>query len=518
VLDVFCVAFCFLASSRGNAESFVLTESQLAKGLGLDKDTLETQTKSLSRYISGDSGLIKKCKNDSLSALCRIVNGIEKAKEDERKKEIVTQQLEAYQSAPRKIDIRNLDRAQRSRPGDLLDVMKGYSSNEVMSWLPKLIASEECPQNLLLASLRMYEVALPSERAQASLEVGYQRAAKCLTEANPYHEITHQRQGLLRYFWNDKVGAQKAFRLALQSDNAKSKESTLFWLGYLEKSPKVKKVYWDHLIQEYPLSFHALSAAKLMGKDPYEEYLKKALLKPQRKVSDLTAQLGVFWLEALYMYNEPKNAINLSYKLAKRFQERYSAANLLYIAALADRYGLPSEAMQLSVFLISRNGNLLNAQTLKFIYPKPFEQTFERIAIKVDPLLTLSVAKQESGFNPNARSPANARGLLQILPSTAAIYAPKSQKYLYDVDTNIELGGKILADLINRLGRTEFALAAYNAGFNRVEDWKKRYNTDDGMLFIDLIPYTETRGYVANVLRNHYWYTSLYGKSSKLLR
>jgi soluble lytic murein transglycosylase len=231
-------------------------------------------------------------------------------------------------------------------------------------------------------------------------------------------------------------------------------------------------------------------------------------------VADLTAQVTVYWLEALYMYNEAKNAILLSYKVAKRFQDRFSAANLVYIAALADKYGLPGEAMQLTAFLAKRNSNMLNAQTLKFIYPKPFQKTFDRIAKKVDPLLTLSVAKQESGFNPYARSPANARGLLQILPSTAEIYEPRSKRYLYDIDTNVEVGGKILADLINRLGRTEYALAAYNAGFNRVEDWKKRYDTDDGMLFIDLIPYSETRGYVANVLRNHYWYTSLYGKTN----
>jgi soluble lytic murein transglycosylase len=59
----------------------------------------------------------------------------------------------------------------------------------------------------------------------------------------------------------------------------------------------------------------------------------------------------------------------------------------------------------------------------------------------------------------------------------------------------------------------DFALAAYNAGPNKVEEWKKRYDTQDPMLFIDLIPYNETRTYVAKVLRNHYWYSALYERN-----
>jgi len=513
---IFQLYVIFLASASWG-QNFVLTETQLANGLLVNKKELSYQAKLLGRYLGGDSSVLRSCKNNysERPALCKLVIALDAYKDDDKKASIEPQH---YSPTPERLLPRTFTRAQRAKPGELLDVMKNYSASQVMEWLPKLINDDKCPQNLLIASLRMYEVALPSDKAQASLEVGYKRALRCLSEKDPYHEITHQRQGLLRYMWGDLPGAQRALKLALRSDNPKEKEITLFWLGYIEKNPKIKRLYWDKLIEDYPLSFHALSANKLLGKDPYEEYLKKPLLKPQRRVKDVTAQVALFWVEALYMYNDTKNAINLSYKISKRFESRYNAANLAYIAALADKYSLPGDAMQLSSYLTKKNSGLINAQTLKFLYPKPFQQTFDRIAQKVDPLLTLSVAKQESGFNPNARSPANARGLLQILPSTAEIYAPKSKRYLYDIDTNIEVGGKILADLIGRLGKTEYALAAYNAGTNRVEDWRKRYDTDDGMLFIDLIPYTETRGYVANVLRNHYWYTSLYGKAKGIYR
>ncbi len=510
----------FLIVFKATAQqNFVLTESKLAQDMGLSKKDLEAQSKLLERYIAGDKKLVKKCKTEGAKtpSLCRLVTSLEVYRiEEEKNKDSKLK----YSSLPTSITKKTFNQAQRANPNELLETtLKQYSSAEVMSWLPKLMNTQGCPQNLLLASLRMYEIALPSPKAQASLEVGYQRAMRCLSEKDPFHELTHQRQGFLRFMWGDIEGAQRSLKLALQSDNTKARESTLFWLGYMEKSPKVKKVYWDHLIEAFPLSFHALSASKLMGKDPYEDFLKKPLLKPQRKAKDSTAQVSIYWLEALYMYNKSKYAVTLSYRVAKRFQERFSAANLAYVAALADKYSLPGAAMQLSAFLVGKNAKMINAQTLKFIYPTPFGATFERIAKKVDPLLTLSVAKQESGFNPFARSPANARGLLQILPSTAAMYQPRSQKYLYDIDTNVEVGGKILADLIHRLGRTDHALAAYNAGPHRVEDWKRRYSTNkDPLLFIDLIPYNETRGYVANVLRNHYWYTSLYGKSKGIYR
>ena len=60
-------------------------------------------------------------------------------------------------------------------------------------------------------------------------------------------------------------------------------------------------------------------------------------------------------------------------------------------------------------------------------------------------------------------------------------------------------------------GDVELTLAAYNAGFSRVDDWKRRYPTENRILFLDLIPFRETRDYVSSILRNYYWYTKLYG-------
>jgi soluble lytic murein transglycosylase len=79
---------------------------------------------------------------------------------------------------------------------------------------------------------------------------------------------------------------------------------------------------------------------------------------------------------------------------------------------------------------------------------------------------------------------------------------------------NIRLGTKYIGNLVNRYDRdAELALAAYNAGAERVDDWTKRYPTTDRMLFLDLIPYKETRDYVVLIGRNFYWYHTLYDNS-----
>ncbi len=515
---ILVVVLCLLRFEEIQAQSVIVTEEQIAKGLSLTKNEHEKQTKELAQYLNQNSNfqnaLSKECKNkfSQKKSLCELVQKLEFAKDDDtllNQNNYKTNRI----SAPEFINSQTFEQAQRANPGDVLDILKKYSTDQIMSWLPKLVSSKKCPQNLLVASLRMYEIALPKSKAQASLEVGYERAAQCLRTYDPYYELTHIRQGLLRHMWGDKAGAVKALRLALKTAEPKEKDTTLFWLGYLQKNQKLRDVYWNHLISEYPLNFHSIQASKNMNIDPFSTILKKTFIVPQRNAHSQFAQKGIYWIESLYLFGEKKAATKLSVKISGKLNAYLSRANILYIAALADKYNLPTDAVNINNFIVSKHPQIVNLQVLKYLHPRPFEKTFDQAEVKVDRLMALSVAKQESAFNPLARSPANARGFMQILPSTAASYNIKSESYLYDLETNIEVGSKILADLMKQQGRMDFALAAYNAGPHKVEDWKKRYDTRDPMLFIDLIPFSETRSYVAKVLRNHYWYSSLYERN-----
>ena len=114
----------------------------------------------------------------------------------------------------------------------------------------------------------------------------------------------------------------------------------------------------------------------------------------------------------------------------------------------------------------------------------------------------------------------NALGLMQLLPSTARQLSKQakvrySQARLFDPDYNIKLGTAYFADLKRRLGSVEAALAAYNAGEDRVAFWQMGQNYREMAEFIDSIPFTETRQYVQIITRNADIYRQLYGAKSE---
>jgi soluble lytic murein transglycosylase len=156
-----------------------------------------------------------------------------------------------------------------------------------------------------------------------------------------------------------------------------------------------------------------------------------------------------------------------------------------------------------------------------FRFPIAYWEMIQRKAQEreLDPYLILALIRQESLFDPRARSPATALGLMQLLPSTAARVAkqigmpPPSNEQLFQPEINLTLGTQYLKDLMQRYSNDWFkAIAAYNAGETAVDRWEKELLTDDVEEFVERIPYFETRGYVKLVMRNHLVYKRLYDK------
>ena len=136
----------------------------------------------------------------------------------------------------------------------------------------------------------------------------------------------------------------------------------------------------------------------------------------------------------------------------------------------------------------------------------------------LDPYLVASLIRQESEFNPAAASRANAIGLMQLLPKTGKTVARqiKLKRYnasqLYTPAVNLQLGTRYFKSMVDKYnGQFEYALAAYNAGSDRVEDWLGQGHYRDAQEFVESIPFTETREYVQAILRNANVYRQLYG-------
>ncbi len=154
------------------------------------------------------------------------------------------------------------------------------------------------------------------------------------------------------------------------------------------------------------------------------------------------------------------------------------------------------------------------------LFPRPYWADLKRFSVAngLDPYLVASLIRQESEFNPLAVSRANAVGLMQLLPKTGKVvahqvdlkrYAPTQ---LFTPTVNLQLGTHYFRGMVDKFGGSfENALAAYNAGSDRVEEWMGQGKYRDSAEFVESIPFTETREYVQAIMRNASVYKQLYG-------
>jgi len=154
----------------------------------------------------------------------------------------------------------------------------------------------------------------------------------------------------------------------------------------------------------------------------------------------------------------------------------------------------------------------------KTLYPLPYEASLRREAARnnFDPMIAAGLIRQESTFQADAVSHANAIGLMQVLPKTGKLLAKQLKvRYvktkLFDPEYNLELGMLYVASLQRATGAPEYALAAFNAGEDRIAAWRAERNYEEIPELVESIPFTETRDYVQIVLRNAEVYRAIYG-------
>src|SRR5439155_1495244 len=171
---------------------------------------------------------------------------------------------------------------------------------------------------------------------------------------------------------------------------------------------------------------------------------------------------------------------------------------------------------------LTAGGEKLPTEILRVLFPVNYWPQIRRYATEhqLDPYVMAALVAQESNFTPDVRSPANAYGLMQLLPSTGRQYAKRlrlgrfSMRMLTTADTNLKMGTAYFADLVKLLGTTDYALASYNAGENRVVKWIADRPGVGREEFIDDIPFPETQNYVKRILGTAEDYRRLYGPES----
>ncbi len=167
----------------------------------------------------------------------------------------------------------------------------------------------------------------------------------------------------------------------------------------------------------------------------------------------------------------------------------------------------------------------------RMLFPRRYADKINELAKKasVDPDLVMAIIRQESVFNPEARSPVGALGLMQLMPATAVLEAKrlgadyvsaeerkslmalaKNPVSLIVPDTNLKIGVHHVKSLLSKYDSPVFMLSAYNASPSAAARWKTSIPTTDLLAFIERIPYKETKAYVKLVLRNYFYYKRWY--------
>jgi len=287
------------------------------------------------------------------------------------------------------------------------------------------------------------------------------------------------------------------------------KDLSLFYKLYLSlDSPSV---FPDTLSADDPFSYYTLLAKGSLLSQPSLDAWFRELGDTLRKLpckKDSTLQRQAFVLAEAGLFADANRKLGkiknpplpVIYDWAERFSELGADNIAIYwtekLLAKARKKGVKSRPLKL----------------LRLQYPCPYMLTIQE---EIDDVaLFMALTRQESWFNPLAKSPARAYGLCQLLLSTArGMDTTVTLDSLYKPSISIRLGAEFLRAMRQRFNKRKAAyISAYNAGPGAARRWIE-YLPEDDVLFIELIPYNETRNYVRQILRGEIIYRSLLGIS-----
>jgi soluble lytic murein transglycosylase len=341
----------------------------------------------------------------------------------------------------------------------------------------------------------------------------------------------------------------KAMKLVVDKNNLEKNfdqfDSKLkYWIAYSSlKNGNTKKAmeYFNKIVSSSPYSFYSIISlkelaaqqkgvsetdilAKLVAKDSEAEFkisdTSETLQDSLRRLAvwnkmghERFATLEYRYIQALTK-DETFKDLDTSKKITNNEHKEFVVLNLIRLLHSQKKYINSFKVFQDS---LGENSLSLNYKLIKYVFPMNYLSIIEKHSDNLDPLIIISLIRQESAFNPDASSSVGARGLMQLMPETAKRFNKRVKvKHLQDPQVNISIGAKYFRQLINRFdGNLIYALASYNAGENRIDRWRKEiFRNEDPLATIESIPYEETRNYVKLIYRNKFFYSLLSNKST----
>jgi peptidoglycan lytic transglycosylase len=392
--------------------------------------------------------------------------------------------------------------------------------------LQKKYPQSKWSEEALMATGNYYWVGLDRTRAVSY----YQRVVDAFPgDRNAFN--AEWRVAWIAFLNKQPDGDERITAFLLKYPASANAVDALYWLGRsAERSgnPGHARAYYSKAIERFPQTYFAHAAAARLGKmsagdaDP-PEFLSKIPPPPALRAFDepIPATVADHWARAQALRSIAFDG-SAELELKAAYYATESPRFLLEAAQTAFDQGHFGTGMAYGRLIVpnfeSRKIDEVPSIVWKTLYPLPYETALRREAARnnFDPMLAAGLIRQESTFQADAVSHANAIGLMQVLPKTGKILAKQLRvKYtknkLFEPDYNLELGMVYIAELLRATGAPEYAAAAYNAGEDRIALWKSERNYDEIPELVESIPFTETREYVQVVLRNAEVYRAVYG-------
>jgi peptidoglycan lytic transglycosylase len=339
-----------------------------------------------------------------------------------------------------------------------------------------------------------------------------------------------------KYLWDEAFSAyqdqdyEKASGLldrivATHPLGTEAQPQALYWKGRIEEIRSNKKLggasaaEYRRILKSYPFSFYAILAEARLGESASPQPLVKA---KGSLPSDKTLSAALRVVDELNRKGDQEEAADVLDYLTQLHPEIAQALPEA-VAARWEQSGdynrtleLAAERLGRSAFDIDLNrDNPLTRSLYPLAYPEEAKQASKDNRLPLS--LIEAIMREESLFLRGVRSRAGAVGVMQLMPATARLKARHLGKAITTGDlevpaSNIELGSSFLGELMDRFGgQTALAVMAYNAGAGNVSKWLASQGNLPFDEFIELIPFTETRGYVKRVLRSEAIYAHLLG-------
>lgn len=314
------------------------------------------------------------------------------------------------------------------------------------------------------------------------------------------------------FFYNYKQGHyQTCIKLYdtyfSQFENSQDAPRITYWYGkalLMDKKRQSARDAFYKVINNYPLDFYALLSARQLKLSGKEKIITKKRIASYNINSISKHIFKNSLLEFLVKYDDFETIEELKID---------NEAIKSWVLNKKEQYPISITTIRKEV--LEKEKISFSDWELKLMYPIVYEDIVNKYAKKYNrsPYLFLSLIREESHFNKYAKSSVGALGLAQLMPSTANFISKENivKSSLFEPETSIDLGMKYYTYLVDYFNGNEFlAIMAYNAGPGNIEKWLKIHSDLEIDMFIENVPYLETKNYIKKILSSYWAYVHIY--------